>query len=112
MTTVFNPKDDLLQFAEWWMQSRCVKPPVDGFSKHCLVNGVDELGYILKLEPEIAAFEAHHKPSINALGFAVPGSRWPSLGVAMISLGSGEFERTNDMNDALGAFKESNQHSH
>lgn len=44
--------------------------------------------------------------SINALGFAVPGGRWPSLGVAVISLGSGEFERTNDMNDALGAFRE------
>ena len=46
---------------------RAVEFPVDGFSKHCLVNGVDELGYILQLEPEIAAFEARHKPSINAL---------------------------------------------
>jgi len=46
---------------------RAVPFPVDGFSKHCLVNGVDELGYILQLEPEIAAFEAHHQPSINVL---------------------------------------------
>ena len=44
--------------------------------------------------------------SINAFGFAVPGSRWPSLGVAMVSLGSGEFQQTNDMNDELGSFKE------
>ena len=44
--------------------------------------------------------------SINSLGFAVPGSRWPSLGVAMVSLGSGEFQQTNDMNDELGTFKE------
>ncbi len=32
--------------------------PVDPFSKHCLLNGVDELGYILEQEPAIAAFEA------------------------------------------------------
>jgi hypothetical protein len=54
-------------------------------------------------------FENAHlfeQTSINAVGFAVPGSRWPSLGVAMVSLGSGEFERTNDMNDALGTFRE------
>jgi hypothetical protein len=44
--------------------------------------------------------------SVNAAGFAVPGSRWPSLGVAMVSLGSGDFERTNDMNDVLGSFRE------
>jgi len=44
--------------------------------------------------------------SLNSVGFAVPGSRWPSLGVAMVSLGSGEFQRTNDMNDDLGSFKE------
>jgi hypothetical protein len=44
--------------------------------------------------------------SINSVGFAVPGSHWPSLGVAMVSLGSGEFQQTNDMNDELGTFKE------
>ncbi len=31
--------------------------PVDPFSKGCLLNGVDELGYILRFEPEISAFE-------------------------------------------------------
>src|SRR5215510_12117492 len=44
--------------------------------------------------------------TLNSLGFAVPGSRWPSLGVSMVSLSSGEFERTNDVNDPLGTFKE------
>jgi hypothetical protein len=44
--------------------------------------------------------------SIYSLGFAVPGSRWPSLGVAMVSLGSGDFERTNELNDQLGTFRE------
>jgi 3-isopropylmalate/(R)-2-methylmalate dehydratase small subunit len=32
--------------------------PIDTFNKTCLLNGVDELGYILSFETEIAAFEA------------------------------------------------------
>src|SRR3954464_8432264 len=34
---------------------REVEFPVDGFSKHCLVEGVDELGYIQQRESAIAA---------------------------------------------------------
>jgi 3-isopropylmalate/(R)-2-methylmalate dehydratase small subunit len=45
-----------------------VKFPVDAFSKHCLVKGVDELGYILEQAPEIGAYEATHPAPINALG--------------------------------------------
>ncbi len=43
--------------------------------------------------------------SLNSVGFAVPGSHWPSFGLAMVSLGSGDFQQTNDMNDELGTFK-------
>ena len=43
--------------------------------------------------------------SINSFGFAVPGSHWPSFGLAMVSHGAGEFQQTNDMNDELGTFK-------
>jgi 3-isopropylmalate/(R)-2-methylmalate dehydratase small subunit len=32
--------------------------PIDTFNKTCLLNGVDELGYILGFEKEIAAFES------------------------------------------------------
>ena len=32
--------------------------PIDGFAKTCLLNGVDELGYIAGFEKEIAAFES------------------------------------------------------
>ncbi len=46
---------------------RTVEFPVDGFSKHCLVEGVDELGFILSHEPEIAAFESKRVGSINAM---------------------------------------------
>ena len=32
--------------------------PIDAFNKTCLLNGVDELGYIMGFEKDIAAFEA------------------------------------------------------
>ena len=44
---------------------RQVEFPVDAFSKHCLVEGVDELGYILKHEPQIAAYESRRVGSID-----------------------------------------------
>ena len=46
---------------------RSVEFPVDEFSKHCLINGVDELGYILQQESSIAAFEGRREGSINTL---------------------------------------------
>ena len=33
--------------------------PIDPFNKTCLLNGVDELGYIMGFEKEIAAFESN-----------------------------------------------------
>jgi 3-isopropylmalate/(R)-2-methylmalate dehydratase small subunit len=44
---------------------RSVEFPIAGFSKHCLLEGVDELGYILQQEPAIASFEAAHLAPIN-----------------------------------------------
>ncbi len=41
--------------------------PIDAFSRHCLLEGVDELGYILKNETAIAAYEASRLGSINTL---------------------------------------------
>ncbi len=34
--------------------------PLDGFSKYCLLNGVDQLGYLLALDDEVRAYEASH----------------------------------------------------
>ncbi len=39
---------------------RAVEFPIDSFSKHCLLNGVDQLGYLLNLEDEVVAYEAEH----------------------------------------------------
>jgi 3-isopropylmalate/(R)-2-methylmalate dehydratase small subunit len=46
---------------------RGVEFPIDSFSKHCLLEGVDELGYILKQESAIAAYETTHTAGINSL---------------------------------------------
>jgi len=44
---------------------RKVEFPVDSFAKHCLLEGIDELGYILQQDPAIAAFEAAHPAQID-----------------------------------------------
>ena len=37
---------------------------VEPFARHCLLNGVDELGFLLELEPAIAAYESTHSSRI------------------------------------------------
>ncbi len=44
-----------------------VEFPIDAFAKHCLLEGVDELGYILKQDAAIAAYETQRIGSINTL---------------------------------------------
>ena len=46
---------------------RTVEFPIDPFAKQCLLEGVDELGYMLKQEPAIAAYEAKRAGSVNTL---------------------------------------------
>jgi 3-isopropylmalate/(R)-2-methylmalate dehydratase small subunit len=46
---------------------RALEFPVDSFAKHCLLNGVDELGYILQQEPAIAAYETGRGYWLNTL---------------------------------------------
>jgi len=44
---------------------RRVSFPIDRFAKHCLLEGVDELGYILQQEAAIRGYEAAHPAPIN-----------------------------------------------
>jgi 3-isopropylmalate/(R)-2-methylmalate dehydratase small subunit len=44
-----------------------VQFPIDGFSKHCLLNAVDELRYIQQPEPSIAAYESTRALTVNTL---------------------------------------------
>lgn len=39
---------------------RAISFPIDGFSKACLLKGVDELGYLLDFEKQIVEYEATH----------------------------------------------------
>ena len=34
-----------------------VEFPIDSFSKHCLLSGLDQLGYLFEFEHQIAAYE-------------------------------------------------------
>jgi 3-isopropylmalate/(R)-2-methylmalate dehydratase small subunit len=47
---------------------RAIEFPIDAFSKHCLLEGVDELGYILQQEPAIVEYEAGRAGSVNTRG--------------------------------------------
>ena len=44
--------------------------PMDAFAKKCMLEGVDELGYILQQEPAIAGYEATHASTVNTLAAA------------------------------------------
>jgi 3-isopropylmalate/(R)-2-methylmalate dehydratase small subunit len=39
---------------------RGVQFPIDPFAKYCLLNGVDQLGFLLSLESDVQAYEASH----------------------------------------------------
>src|SRR5262245_30338717 len=43
--------------------------------------------------------------SMHGLSFAVPGRWLPSLGFSVVMMRSGEFEKTNELNESLGTFE-------
>src|SRR5512133_642791 len=45
---------------------RTVSFPIDSFSKTCLLQGVDELGYLVGQEPHIQAYEQAHPARVRA----------------------------------------------
>jgi hypothetical protein len=44
--------------------------------------------------------------SMNGFSLARPSYRYPSIGLTTLSLGSGDFEKTNDLNERVGTFNE------
>jgi 3-isopropylmalate/(R)-2-methylmalate dehydratase small subunit len=61
-----HPEDlvhiDLAQQSLSWGNGRSATFPIDGFSKTCLLEGIDQLGYLLKFDSQIAAFEREYHP--------------------------------------------------
>jgi 3-isopropylmalate/(R)-2-methylmalate dehydratase small subunit len=53
---------------------RAVGFPLDSFSKTCLLEGVDQLGYLLKQSERVAAFEAADPPRVNTALVAAPAA--------------------------------------
>jgi 3-isopropylmalate/(R)-2-methylmalate dehydratase small subunit len=53
---------DLAQQTLSWGNGFSVTFPIDAFSKTCLLEGIDQLGYLLKFESQIAAFEQDYQP--------------------------------------------------
>jgi 3-isopropylmalate/(R)-2-methylmalate dehydratase small subunit len=43
-----------------WPGHAPVKFPIDPFSRSCLLDGVDELGYLQKFSRQVEAFESAH----------------------------------------------------
>ncbi|MBE3072289.1 MAG: 3-isopropylmalate dehydratase small subunit, partial [Acidobacteria bacterium] len=41
--------------------------PIDSFARECLLNGVDELGFVLRLADEIARYEEQHEARVHTL---------------------------------------------
>lgn len=46
---------------------RSVTFPIDPFAKYCLLNGVDQLGFLLGLDTDITAYEAAQPGRVNTL---------------------------------------------
>lgn len=44
---------------------RKVKFPLDSFSKYCLLNGVDQLGYLMNLSDEVQGYEAENPQRVE-----------------------------------------------
>ncbi len=58
---------DLAAQKLWLPDGRGIDFPVDSFAKQCLLEGVDELGYLLMQAPAITVYEARREGSINTL---------------------------------------------
>jgi 3-isopropylmalate/(R)-2-methylmalate dehydratase small subunit len=46
---------------------RTIAFAIDGFARRMILDGTDELGYLLGLEPQIAAYEAAHPARVDTL---------------------------------------------
>lgn len=44
---------------------RRVEFPIDPFSRYCLLNGVDQLGFLLNLDEQVAAYENTHAARVQ-----------------------------------------------
>lgn len=64
------------------------------------------LAMLYQNEVHVEMTRLFENTTVNGFSFAVPARRIPSFGLTLVSLSSGEFERTNELNESLGTFEE------
>lgn len=64
------------------------------------------LSYMAQNQVHVESARLFESTTINGLSFAMPGRRLPSFGMTILNLSSGDFEKTSDLNQSLGEFKE------
>ncbi len=64
------------------------------------------LAMLYQNEVHVEMTRLFENTTVNGVSFAVPARRIPSFGITLVSLSSGEFERTNELNEPLGTFQE------
>ena len=52
-----------------------VQFPIDAFAKHCLLNGLDQLGFLLAADDDIAAYELSHEQRVVTTKVGTPAGR-------------------------------------
>jgi hypothetical protein len=65
------------------------------------------LSSVMQNEVHFEQTRFFEETTMNGVGVVFPFRTFPTLGLTMISMGSGDFERTNELNEPLGTFKES-----
>ena len=56
-----NLEEQTLQLPD----GRKVSFPIDSFSKHCLLNGVDQLGYLMGLDDDVVGYETDNAQRVD-----------------------------------------------
>jgi hypothetical protein len=64
------------------------------------------LSQIFQNEVHFESARLFEGTSINGFSFGIPARRFPSVGLTVLALRSGDFERTNELNEPLGSFHE------
>jgi hypothetical protein len=64
------------------------------------------ISWLKQNELQVGSVRLFDETSVNGLGFAMPSNSMPSFGLNILNLKSGDFERTNELNESMGTFSE------
>jgi len=64
------------------------------------------LSTLMQNEAQFETARLFEGTSINGASFVMPARHFPSVGFTVLQLGSGDFEKTNELNESLGTFSQ------